>query len=190
MWVPVMRAKMLVLLQLIIRCVYSAIKIMQQQPKSLCLKNTWRLHGLTFQRGYIRVQEILIMSLDCSGNVSGVQLEWRQPSVAQIWIIESPATREEKRDFMNSKTSKQIISIRVYTLSFWTKLTESNVTSRRECRIMNCLSPEFFPLKHCGFHLYQVVTSIERSVVTLHLVITACLYCSPPEQSHRAEPLK
>ena len=46
------------------------------------------------------------MSLDCSGNVSGGQLEWRQPSVAQIWIIESPATREEKEDFMNSKTSK------------------------------------------------------------------------------------
>ena len=33
-----MRAKMLVLLQLRIRCVYSAIKIMQHQPKALCLK--------------------------------------------------------------------------------------------------------------------------------------------------------
>ena len=155
------------------------------------LKTAWvnviaRLH--TSSRNFDYEPALIVQ--DCSGNVSGVQLEWRQPSVAQIWIIESPATREEKEDFRNSKISKRIISIRVYTLSFWTKLTESYVTSRRECRIMNCLSPEFFPLKHCGFHLYQVVTSIERLVVTLHLVITACLYCSPPEQSHRAEPLR
>ena len=154
MWVPVMRAKMLVLLQLRIRCVYSAIKIMQQQPKSLCLKKhlktAWinvsaRLHtssrNFDYEPGLFR---------QCKW-----RLEWRQPSVAQIWIIESPATREEKEDLRNSKISKRIISIRVYTLSFWTKLTESYVTSRRECRIMNCLSPEFFPLKHCGFHLIK-----------------------------------
>ena len=189
MWVPVMRAKMLVLLQLRIRCVYSAIKIMQRQPKSLCLKKH-------LKTAWINVSARLHTSSRNFDYEPGLfrQCKWSAVRMKKTLCCTNlnhrMATREEKEDFRNSKISKRIISIRVYTLSFWTKLTESYVTSRRECRIMNCLSPEFFPLKHCGFHLYQVVTSIERSVVTLHLVLTACLHCSPPEQSHRAEPLK
>ena len=143
MWVLVMRAKMLVLLQLRIRCVYSAIKIMQQQPKSLCLKKH-------LKTAWINVSARLHTSSRNFDYEPGLfrQCKWSAVRMKKTLCCTNMnhriSTREEKENFMNSKTSKRIISIKVYTLSFWMKLIETNVMSRRECRIIYCQSPEFF----------------------------------------------